>query len=114
VQVDFSEEGDRLVARPVGRMDADDGDAFAAAVAQKLTPASCAVSVDLSTLDTISLGGVRAILKLARSLKSADRNLDFLNGGDGVRHALEQAGMADFFAFTPAFHSNRGHHHEAS
>jgi anti-anti-sigma regulatory factor len=113
VQVELSEEGERLVARPMGRMDAADGSDLAGAVTPRLTPAIRAVSIDLDGLEAISLGGVRAILKLARSLRGGDRGLDFLRGGATVRHALEQAGMADLFAFTPALHSNRGHHHES-
>lgn len=114
MQVDVSEDGDRLVARPAGRLDGDDAPDLASAVIARLLPSIRSVSIDLDGLDSISLGGVRAIFQIARSLKAGGRNLDFLNGRDGVRHALEQAGMADFFAFTPAIHSNRGHHHEAS
>ena len=114
MQVELSEEGDRLVARPTGRLDAADGPELASAVQQRLGPSTRSVSIDLDRLDTISLGGVRALLQLGRSLMGGDRALDFRNGSDSVRHALDQAGMAEFFAFTPALHSNRGHHHEAS
>ena len=114
MQIEFLEEGERLVARPAGRMEAADGDAFAASVESRLPPASKAVTVDLAALDFVSLGAIRAILRLARSLKAGGRDLDFHDGGAAVRHALEQAGMADFFPFTPAIHSNRGHHHETT
>ena len=110
MQVQFQEAGDRLTARPQGRMEAVDGTHFAAAVQQRLDARTKAVTVDLDDLAFVSLGGIRAILRLARSLRGGGRTLDFLAGGDSVRHALEQAGLHDLFAFTPALHPNRGHH----
>ena len=70
------------------------------------------VTIDLDGLEHVDLGGIRAILRLARSLKGGDRTLDFVRGGDAVRHSLEQAGMHDLFPFTPALHPHRGHHDE--
>ena len=109
-QVKFLEEGERLIARPQGRMDADDGVDLAAAVHQRLSPGTTSVTIDLAELDFIDLGAIRAILQLARSLKGGERSLDFIHGGEAVRHALEQAGLHDFFPFTPALHPHRGHH----
>ena len=114
MQVQFVEEGARLVARPQGRMEAADGDDFASAAHQRLGTATKSVTIDLAELDFVSLGAIRAILRLARSLRAGQKTLDFERGGDAVRHALEQAGMADFFPFTPALHSHRGHHDETS
>ena len=95
-------------------MEADDAVEFASAVEQRLRPGTTALAIDLDGLDFVSLGAIRSILRLARSLKGEARSFEFLNGAAGVRHALEQAGMADFFPFTPAIHSNRGHHHETT
>jgi anti-anti-sigma factor len=108
MQVRFLEEGERLVARPEARMEAADGDDFAAAVEQRLQPQTKSVTIDLEALDFISLAGIRAVLRLARSLKDGQRGLDFLHGGDAVREALHQAGMNHFFPFTPPYHSHRG------
>ena len=110
MQVEFLEEGERLVARPQGRMEAADGIALADAVDQRLQPTTKSVTIDLAGLEFINLGAIRAILRLARSLRGGQRDLDFEHGGDLVRHALEQAGLHDFFPFTPALHPNRGHH----
>ena len=66
------------------------------------------VTIDLDQLEFVSFGGIRAILRLARSLKGGDRNLDFVRGGEAVRDALDQAGLDDFFPFTPPYISNRG------
>ena len=95
-------------------MEGADGAGFASAIEQKLHPAAKGVTIDLAELEFVGLGAIRTMLRLARSLKGGGRDLDFLAGNAAVRHALEQAGMADFFPFTPALHSNRGHHHEAS
>ena len=114
MQVELSQQGDRLIARPRGRMEAVDGDEFAAAIDERLDPTVKGVTIDLAELEFVGLGAIRAMLRLARSLKCDGRDLDFLAGSAAVRHALEQAGMADFFPFTPAIHSHRGHHHEAS
>ena len=95
-------------------MEAADATDFASAVEQRLQPATRALTIDLAKLDFVSLGAIRGMLRLARTLKAGERDLDFRNGDNGVRHALDQAGMAEFFAFTPGLHSNRGHHHEAS
>ena len=104
----FLEEGERLIARPQGRMDAADGVQFGSAVEERLQPGTRSVTIDLAELDFVSLGGVRAILRLARSLKGAQKSLDFVHGGETVREALKQAGFDELFAFTPPFHSHRG------
>ena len=108
MQVRFSDEGGRLIARPEGRMNAADGSDFASAVDRHLQPATKSLSIDLEGLDFVSLGGIRAILRLARSLKGSRRDLDFLGGSDAVREALHQAGMNAFFPFTPPYHPHRG------
>jgi anti-sigma B factor antagonist len=108
MQVQFLEEGERLVARPQGRMEAADGSSFASAVEQRLQPGTKSVTIDLEQLDFVNFGGIRAILRLARSLKGSQRNLDFVRGGEAVREALDQAGLDDFFPFTPPYISNRG------
>ena len=69
-------------------------------------------TIDLEDLAYVDLGGVRAILRLARSLKDGGSGLDFLGGSHAVRDALDQAGFHVFFPFTPPFHSSRGHHDE--
>ena len=108
MQVQFLEEGERLIARPQGRMEAADGIDFASALEQRLHPGTRSVTIDLEELDFINFGGIRAILRLARSLKGSQRDLDFVRGGEAVRDALDQAGLDDFFPFTPPYISNRG------
>ncbi len=112
MELQFDEQGERLVARPRGRMDAGGGTLFAAAVEARLQAGIKSVTIDLDQLEAVDLGGVRTILRLGRSLKDGQRALDFVNGGHAVRDALDQAGFHDFFAFTPPFHSHRGHHDE--
>ena len=106
----FLEEGERLIARPQGRMDAADGSDFASAVQQRLQPKTKSVTIDLEELDFISLGGIRAVLRLARSLKGDERSLDFERGSSSVREALHHAGLNNFFSFTPPYIHNGGHH----
>ena len=106
----FLEEGERLIARPQGRMEAADGSDSASAVQQRLLAGTKSVTIDLDGLEFISLGAIRAVLRLARSLKGDERNLDFLAGSDAVREALHHAGMNHFFAFTPPYIHNGGHH----
>ena len=108
MQVQFLEEAERLVARPQGRMEATDGADFAAAVEQQLQPATQSLTIDLEELDGVSFGGIRAMLRLARALKDANKDLDFLGGNGPVREMLDQAGLDDFFPFTPPYISNRG------
>lgn len=108
MQVRFSDEGERLVARPEGRMDAADGGDFVSAVEGHLQPSTRSLGIDLDGLEHVSLGAIRAILRLARSLKHTQRDLEFLNGSDAVREALHQAGMNSFFPFTPPYHPHRG------
>ena len=111
MQVKFLEEGQRLIARPKGRMDAADGDDFAAAILKRLGAGTKSVTIDLDQLDFVNFGGIRAILRLARSLKGAQKDLDFVGGSELVRDALDQAGLDDFFPFTPPYISNRGTEH---
>lgn len=108
MQVQIVEEGARLTARPQGRMEAADGGEFAAAVLQRLVARTKSVTIDLDGLEFVSFGGIRAILRLARSLGASQTNLNFLAGNAAVRDALDQAGLDDFFPFTPPYVSNRG------
>ena len=108
MQVQFLQEGERLIARPQGRMEAADGTDFASAVEQRLDAGTRSVTIDLEKVDFINFGGIRAILRLARSLRGGQRDLDFVRGGEVVREALDQAGLDDFFPFTPPYISNRG------
>ena len=108
MQVEFQEAGERLVARPKGRMEASDGDAQSVPLEQQLTPATRSVAIDLDQLEFVNFGGIRALLRLARSLKGSERSLEFDGGGEIVRDALDQAGLDDLFQFTPPFVSNRG------
>jgi len=108
MQVQFLEEQERLITRPRGRMDAAEGAGLASAVQEQLRPGTRSVTIDLGELDFVSLGGIRAILRLARTLKLGERDLDFLAGSDAVREALHQAGLNHFFPFTPPYDSHRG------
>ncbi|HJQ15798.1 MAG TPA: STAS domain-containing protein [Allosphingosinicella sp.] len=112
MQIQFSDEGERLVARPLGRLEAADGAAFVAAVEDRLQAGTRSVTIDLDQLDFINFGGIRAVLRLARSLKRGDRRVDFAHGGEAVREMLDQAGLDDIFAFTPPYPSNRGRRDE--
>ena len=112
MEIQFLEEGDRLTVRPTGRMEAANAQGFASSVEQRLASGTKSVTVDLEALESVDLSSIRSILRLARSLKAVGRSLDFVRGGAGVRHALEQAGMHEFFPFTPAIHSHRGHQDE--
>jgi anti-anti-sigma regulatory factor len=109
MQVRFLEEGERLIARPEARMEAADGIDFASAVEQRIQRNTKFVTIDLEGLDFISLGGIRAILRLARSLRGGQRDLDFRRGSDAVREALHHAGLNNFFDFTPPYIHTGGH-----
>ncbi|HVU30329.1 MAG TPA: STAS domain-containing protein [Sphingomicrobium sp.] len=108
MQVEFLDEGERLIARPRGRMEATDGIDFVSAVGERLTRRTKSLTIDLDALESINFGGIRAILRLARSLMADQRELEFLGGGKSVRDHLDQAGLDDFFPFTPPYISNRG------
>ena len=108
MDVQFVEEGECLTARPQGRMDAADGDAFASAVQQRIRAGTRSVSIDLDGLQFINFGGIRAILRLARSLSGSQAKLDFARGSEAVRDALDQAGLDDFFPFKPPYEPKRG------
>ena len=108
MQVEFEEQKERLTARPQGRMEAADGDQFAASVEQRLGAGMRSVTIGLDQLEFVNFGGIRALLRLARSLKRRDTKLDFVRGGETVRDALDQAGLDDFFPFTPPYVSNKG------
>ena len=108
MQMQFQEQGESLIAQPQGRMEAADGDGFASAVEQRLRPATKAVTIDLDQLDFISFGGIRAVLRLARTLTGSQTSLDFVRGNAAVRESLDQAGLDDFFPFTPPYEPKRG------
>lgn len=114
MQVQFLEEGERLIARPEGRMEAADGSRFASEVLQRLQDRTRFVTVDLEQLEFINFGGIRAILQLARSLMGRSTKLDFVRGQAAVREALDQAGLDDFFPFTPPYRSTKGVRYETS
>ena len=108
MQVTFFEEAERLIARPEGRMEAADGTELASDIQRRLQSGTKSVTIDLAQLEFVSFGGIRALLRLARSLRRDQRSIDFLAGNQLVRDALDQAGLDDFFPFTPPYISNRG------
>ena len=103
MQVEFEEQKGGLTARPRGRMEAADGDEFAASVEQRLGAGTRSVTIDLEQLEFVNFGGIRALLRLARTLKSRDTGLEFMRGSEIVRDALDQAGLDDLFPFTPPY-----------
>ena len=107
MQVELVEKGERLIARPQGRMEAADGRDFASAVQQRLNAGTKSVTIDLEGLEFVNFGGIRAILRLARSLRDGQTALDFVAGSEPVRYALDQAGLDDFFPFTPPYEPKR-------
>ena len=107
MQVQFVEEGKRLIARPQGRMEAADGTDLASAVQQRLRAGASSLTIDLDEVEFINFGAIRAILRLARSLVG-QADLDFVGGNRLVRDALDQAGLDDFFPFMPPYVSTRG------
>ena len=110
MEIQFSDEGDRLVARPVGRLEATEGGDFIAAVAQHLRDSTKLVTIDLRQLDFISFAGIRALLRLARSLKGRGTQLAFSHAGGSVWEALDLSGLDDIFPFEPPM---RGIRHES-
>ena len=108
MQVEFLEQKGQLTARPQGRMEAADGDQFAVSVEQRLAVGTRSVTIDLDQLEFVNFGGIRALLRLARSLAGRATRLEFVGGGETVRDALDQAGLDDLFPFTPPYFSNRG------
>ncbi len=108
MQLLFLEQGERLIARPEGRMEASGGAELASAIGQRLRPDTKSVTIDLAQLEIVNFGAIRAVLRLARSLKDQQRSIDFLNGNHAVRDAFDQAGLDDFFPFTPPYISTRG------
>lgn len=108
MDVEFLDEGKHLIARPQGRMEAADGNYLASAVEERVHASTATVTIDLSQLDFVNFGGIRSMLRLGRSLKTSGKVLEFVQGSEEVRDALDQAGLDDLFAFTPPFISNRG------
>ena len=87
MQVRFLEEGERLIARPEARMEAADGIDFASAVEQRIQPNTKCVTIDLEGLDFVSLGGVRAILRLFGV--DLDENRSMLTGVEELKSAVD-------------------------
>lgn len=92
---------------PAGRLDAAEGAALAAAVAERIRPDTSLVVVDLEQLNAIGLGGLRAILRLAKSLKGQGKSLALKHAAGDVRETLELAGLDEIFPFAPT-HSSQG------
>ncbi len=63
-------------------MEAADGAKLEAAVEQRLHAGTKSVTIELDQLTFINFGGIRAVLKLARSLTGSQRKLDFVGGGE--------------------------------
>jgi anti-anti-sigma factor len=112
MKVQFSDEAGRLVATPTGRLEAAEGAELAAAIAGRLGPATRSVVIDLEQLSGIGLGGLRAILRLAKSLKGQGKSLMLKHAAGDVRETLELAGLDEIFPFEPPHPSQGGTRNE--
>lgn len=108
MHVEYIEAEDRLIVRPRGELDAESGDLIPAAVEQRLALRPRSVTIDLDQLDFVSLGGIRAMLRVGRYLRACQSDLEFSRGSDAVRDALHHAGLNNLFVFIPPYHSRQG------
>jgi anti-sigma B factor antagonist len=108
MQVQFSDEGERLVARPLGRLEASEGADFAAAVEERVQAGARSVTIDLGSLESINFGGLRALLRLARSLKGRDTGIAFAPVGGEVGEMVDMSGLDSLFPSTPLDPSSGG------
>ena len=97
LDVEFSEEGERLVARPKGRLETAEADSFVSIVEARLKPAFKLVLIDLKDLNFISFRGLRAFLRLGKLLKAQDRSIAFAYAKGDVREELESSGLEVIF-----------------
>jgi anti-sigma B factor antagonist len=114
MQVQFSDEGEQLIARPQGRMETAEASAFAAAVEQRLQAGTRRVTVDLEQVEHIGFSGLRALLRLGRSLKRRDTRIAIVHAAGPVREALEASGLDEIFPSEPASSASRGNRNEHS
>lgn len=90
-----------MIARPQGRLDAAEGASFAAAVERRLQGGITSLVLDLEKLDFIAFGGIRAILRLGRTLKARNVGIAFVNATGEVFEALDASGLDEIFTFLP-------------
>lgn len=97
-----------MIARPQGRLDAAEGASFAAAVERHLQAGTGSLVLDLEKLDFIAFGGIRAILRLGRTLRARNVGIVFANATGEVFEALDASGLDEIFTFLPIPPSNMG------
>jgi anti-anti-sigma factor len=108
MDVQFLDEGERLIARPHGRLDAAGGVAFAATVEQHLHDGTRLLVIDFEQLDFLAFAGIRALLRVGRTLKARNTGIAFTNANGEVFEALDASGLDEIFAFLPMPPSNMG------
>ena len=90
-------EDDGVVVALGGRLDAVTSPDFEKRMRELIDGGNAALVVDFERLDYISSAGLRALLVIARTLKSKDGRLRFANVKGGVRAVFDMSGFASMF-----------------
>jgi anti-anti-sigma factor len=96
-----TKNGDKLVVKVTGRMDALTAQEFDNECRTWLDAGEKNVIADLSGLEYISSAGLRSILSAAKQLKGASGNLSFCNLSGMVEEVFVVSGFSAMFKLYP-------------
>jgi anti-sigma B factor antagonist len=96
VQVDVSQEGDRLTAAVTGEVDAASADGFEARLTAAL-PSSPSVVLDLSGVSFMDSSGLRALMTIHAEVASRGGSIELSATSSAVDRLLSVTGLTDQF-----------------
>ncbi len=95
--IEFNKEQGTVVAAVKGRMDAITAADFEEGMAEWIAKGETAFLIDLQEMDYISSAGLRAILKISKSLKPLNGAMRFRGLQDHVKEVFKISGFDTLF-----------------
>ena len=97
MEIQSTKQGQAVIIKPKGRMDAATAPAFEQACDKLLQTGEKAVVVDLSALEYISSAGLRTILSVGKKIKGASGKLALCSLSGMVKEVFDISGFTTMF-----------------
>lgn len=96
MKIDSERDGDALIIKPNGRVDGQNAQQFHIDLESKLEGSEQAVVIDMSGIGYISSAGLRAILLLAKTMRTRETDFVLCSLEGAVKQVFQISGFDKF------------------